>query len=364
METVQVDVLIIGAGVVGCAIASKISEKFEGQSIVIIEAGPRIAEGVTSRNSGVIHAGIYYKPGSLKADLCIRGNQLLYEWALKKNVAHKKMGKLIIARGKQQEVGLHHIFENAKASGAPGLRLVGKNEITELEPEISGDEAIFSSETGIVDPFELSQSLLYDAQNSGATLMTSCKALGIECLSSGDYQITTNQCIINAPVVINSAGLNADEVSNFAGIKKYEIYPCRGDYFNLKSVKKFTRLIYPVKDPSDPGLGVHLTIDLAGQYKLGPDVEYVLRKDDFTSATEKLERFRLAAENLLGPIPSDALSYNSCGIRPKLRSPLEKVEKDFVISQDKPGFINLVGIESPGLTASLAIAEKVCDALS
>jgi L-2-hydroxyglutarate oxidase LhgO len=356
MEKVQFDVLVIGAGVVGAATASALARK--KFSVIVVEAGPRIAEGVTSRNSGVIHAGLYYPSSSVKAETCIRGKSLLYEWARAKNVPHKQIGKLIIATAESQLANLEAIYQNALASGAAGLELLSEHQIMQGEPAIKAVRAIYSKETGIVDQFELTKSFLTDAEENEAMLLLNCKVESIE-RTSGGYSIGSTRGPIEAGMVINAAGLASDEIAALAGVHKYKIYPCKGNYFRLRSPKHFNHLIYPVKDPASPGLGVHLTIGLDGGYRLGPDAEFVSSKEDFSEAKHKQKDFFESACKLLGAENIESVEYDTCGIRPKLRAPHEKEEKDFVVSEDLPGLINLIGIESPGLTASMAIAEKV-----
>ena len=355
-DLVEIDVLIIGAGVIGCAVASQLSSK-SNLSIAVLEAGPRIAEGTTSRNSGVIHAGLYYPPESLKAQACIRGNALLYEWAEKSGVPFKRIGKLVVAQGEGQRAELEKTFKNAKLSGASGLSLLGKKEVNALEPHITHDSALWSPQTGVVDPYELSRSLRLDAESKGVHFLLNTPVTQIDReIGLSTYLVATRDEKFRSRIIINCAGLHSDEIARMVGIDQYVIYPCRGNYFSFRPVHRYQHLIYPVKDPLSPGLGVHLTIDIAGRYKLGPDVEYVDSKTDFSPAEHKLESFHIAAQKLFGSFPASQLSFDSCGIRPKLRSPDDKAEKDFVLSEDLPGFINLIGIESPGLTSALALA--------
>ncbi len=306
MAQTDVEVAIVGAGVVGCAAASLLAAR--GRSVALLEAGPRIAEGVTSRNSGVIHSGLYYPPGSLKARTCVRGNRLLYQWAAAHGVAHAKVGKLVVARDEADVPALEELFANARASGAPGIALVN----------------------GQCD----------------------ARVLGI----SGGWDLDTERGPIRAARVINSAGLYADEIAALAGAGRYRIHPCRGDYFHLGGAS-YRHLIYPARKRGALGLGVHVTLDLAGRVRLGPDAEYCASKEDFTPREDKLAAFAQAARRLLGDVREDQLAWDGCGIRPKLRAPGESEEKDFVLSEDRPGFVNLIGIESPGLTAALALAE-------
>ena len=347
--------VVIGAGVVGAAVAQRLASQ---HSLFVLEAFDRVAEGVTSRNSGVIHSGLYYPPKSLKAQLCIRGKTLLYDWVRKKEVPHLQTGKVIVATHTEEEIELESIFRNAMESGASGLERWTGEKLRLRLPGLRGTMALFASETGVVDPVAFTKSLLNDAESQGAMVLTRAKVLKIRKENLG-YVLETTRGEIFSKNVVNAAGLHSDEVAKLAGVDTYKIYPCRGDYFRFKSPEKFDMLIYPVKAKGAPGLGVHLTLDVDGGMRLGPDAEYVNSKEDFSSREDKKERFRKSAEKLFGPIRDDQLEYDQCGIRPKLRAPHETEEKDFVVSQDLFGFINLVGIESPGLTASMAIAEFV-----
>ncbi len=349
----RVDIAVIGGGVLGCAVAAALADG--SRSVLLLEAGPRVAEGVTSRNSGVIHSALYYPPGSLKAETCVRGNRLLYEWCARKGVTHAKTGKLVVARGPSQLDALAKLEKNAKAAGAPGVEIIGRDAVRAKEPAIDADAALWCPETGIVDPAELTGSLLLDAESRDAMALTNAR---VTALAPG-WKLETTRGPVEAERVVNCAGLHADEVARLAGVDRWTIHPCRGDYFTYASPVKYRHLLYPVKDPASAGLGVHLTLDTAGRYKLGPDAEYVSRKDDFSSREDKLDAFHAAAEKLLGPVEKRRLAYDTCGIRPKLRGPHEAEEKDFVLAQDPPGLIHLIGIESPGLTAALALAERV-----
>jgi L-2-hydroxyglutarate oxidase LhgO len=346
----DVEVAIVGAGVVGCAAASLLAAR--GRSVALLEAGPRIAEGATSRNSGVIHSGLYYPPGSLKARTCVRGNRLLYEWAAAHGVAHAKVGKLVVARDEADVPALEELFANARASGAPGIALVNGAFVRAREPSLQCAAAIWCPETGIVDAVALARSLAHDAVQRGAMLLVNARVLGI----SGAWDLDTERGPIRAARVINSAGLYADEIAALAGAGRYRIHPCRGDYFRLGGAW-YRHLIYPARKRGALGLGVHVTLDLAGRVRLGPDAEHCASKEDFTPREDKLAAFAQAARRLLGDVREDQLAWDGCGIRPKLRAPGESEEKDFVLSEDRPGFVNLIGIESPGLTAALALAE-------
>lgn len=352
----EVDVAIVGGGVVGCAAASSLTRA--GRSVLLLEAGPRLAEGVTSRNSGVVHSGLYYAPGSLKARTCVRGNALLYEWVRARGVPHAKTGKLVVARDSQEVVDLEALESNARAAGAPGVTLVSSAFVQEREPTLDTAAALWCPETGIVDSVELARSFATDAAERGALVLTQARVLRIE-RRGPSYHLETARGPVRAERVVNAAGLYADEVAVLAGVAKYRIHPWRGDYFRFMPATPYRHLIYPVRRRGAASLGVHLVLDLAGGYRLGPDVEHVARKDDYSPREEKLGAFLAAARALLGEVRAGQLAYDGCGIRPKLRAPSDQEEKDFVVAEDLPGFVNLVGIESPGLTASLAIAELV-----
>ncbi len=351
----EVDVAVVGGGVVGCAVASALARG--RQSVVLLEGGDRLGDGVTSRNSGVIHSGLYYSPRSLKAQTCVRGNALLYEWAKARGVPHKRPGKLVIARDSAAVTELEALAANARANGAPGVALVTSEFVRAREPSIEATGALWCPQTGIVDAVELTRSLATDAAEHGALVLTRARVRAIA--RDGAYQLETDRGPIRAARVVNAAGLHADEVAALAGVTRYRIHPWRGDYFRYSPRARHQHLIYPVRKRGAAGLGVHLTLDLAGGCRLGPDVEPVQRKDDYSPREEKLPAFLEAARALFGDVSADQLAYDGCGIRPKLRAPGDPEEKDFVLSEDLPGFVNLIGIESPGLTAALALAERV-----
>ena len=349
---------IVGGGVVGCAVASAFAR--HGRSVLLLEGGPRLADGVTSRNSGVIHSGLYYRPGSLKARTCVRGNALLYDWMSAKGVPHARIGKLVVARDPQEVPDLEALAVNACAANAPRVELVASSFVRSREPTLEAAAALWCPDTGIVDAVELARSFATDAAERGALLLTQARVVGIERPGSA-YQLETMRGPVRAERVVNAAGLNADEVAALAGVTKYRVHPWRGDYFRFTPAARYRHLIYPVRRRGAASLGVHLTVDLAGRYRLGPDVEYVDRKDDYSPREDKLGAFLAAARTLLGDVKPEQLAYDGCGIRPKLRAPSDQEEKDFVVAEDLPGFIDLVGIESPGLTASMALAELVLE---
>ncbi|MEZ4448874.1 MAG: FAD-dependent oxidoreductase [Nannocystaceae bacterium] len=351
------DLVIIGAGVVGAAIAAAAADG--RRSVLVLEAGAREGGGVTSRNSGVIHSGLYYPPTSRKARTCLRGQALLYAWAADHGVAHARTGKLVVARSLDHVAALEALAANAAAAGAQGLRLCDGAEAAALEPALpTVAAALWCPNTGVVDPHGLTRSLRAAAERQGAIFALRAPVTAIT-PTSGGFAVESGDDVVLAGAVVNAAGLEADRVAAMIGVDEFTIYPCRGDYFRLRARGRYRRLVYPVRPPGSPGLGVHLTLELDGGVRLGPDAEYVDARDDFRPRADKHAAFHAAAEALLGPIDPDDLRYDGCGIRPKLRAPGEAAERDFVVHVGPAGCVHLIGIESPGLTAALALAEEV-----
>lgn len=359
MSELSFDVAVIGAGVVGCALASRIART--GRSVVLLEREAREATGTTSRNSGVIHGGLYYPPDSRKAQSCVAGNRLLYAWAGAHGVSHRKTGKLVVARDEEEMEALGQLLNNAARSGAGGCRLISGTQLRQLEPDLPPRTgALLSEHTGIVDPHELTRSYLVDAQQHGAEFVHSAGVDRIETLAAG-YSIYSARGQIAVARIVNAAGLFADEIAAMVGLVR-PIRACRGDYFRLRTKQRYRHLVYPVKRPNDPGLGVHLTIELDGSYRLGPDWTWVDSKTDYRPAPEKHAAFLESARRLLGPLEPGQLTYDSCGLRPKLTGPGDPAA-DFEIHESPPGVTHLLGIESPGLTAALALADEVASSL-
>jgi L-2-hydroxyglutarate oxidase LhgO len=356
-----VDVAVIGGGVIGCAVAESLSRR--GLEVMLLEAGASLGSGITSRNSGVIHSGLYYQPDSLKAQACVRGNRLLYEWAARHDVWHRKTGKLVVARLAHQIPELDRLQSNAIASGARGLMRLSAVDVAKIEPALTCSEALLCQESGIVDPHDLVLSLRAAAEAQGAVFVLHASVDAVD-RAAGKYQLHTTRGAVAAERVVNAAGLASDLIAAMVGFDRHPIFPCRGDYFLLSTPATYRHLIYPVKDPHDPGLGIHLTLNRAGAYRLGPDAEYIGVRDDFRPAEHKRDVFLAAARQLLGPLRPDQVKYDGCGIRPKLRAPNESTEKDFVLEEFPEGFVQLIGIESPGLTASLDLAERVAAILA
>lgn len=358
-KTRQGEVIIVGAGVVGCAVAAKLTNM--GFSVILLEKNSRPADGVTSRNSGVIHAGLYYPKGSLKAESCLLGYPKLYEWCEKRGVSHKKLGKWIVGKI-EDEAELREQLENAISCGASGLSWGKKTELQDLRNfGISAQVGFFSANTGIVDPYAYTRSFLVEAEEGGASLVLNTNVLGVE--RSGErllLQTTNGEAYCD--YLINCAGLNSDDIHNMMGYSDVDIYPYRGDYFRIRKKISCENLIYPVKKKNSPGLGVHLTIELDGSCKLGPDVTIVNSKEDFSAPenlAEKQQQFWQAAKSFMPDLQLEDLAYDTCGIRPKLRAPDEKVEKDFILKKYDRNYIAALGIESPGLTAAIDLADRV-----
>jgi L-2-hydroxyglutarate oxidase LhgO len=366
--TEKVDCVVIGAGVVGLAVARALAVR--GRETVVLEAATTIGTGTSSRNSEVIHAGIHYAPGSAKAKLCVAGRQILYSYCEARGIEHRRCGKLIVAADQEQVRALEKIETTARANGVADLRWLSAAEARDAEPALSCVAALLSPSTGIVDSHGLMLALRGDIEDAGGTVALRvpvtrgrCKpdAIHLEVGSEGPIELA-------ASVVVNSAGLQAQDLARrIDGIPKPSIPPsfyAKGNYYLLQGKAPFRHLVYPVPEPG--GLGVHLTLDLAGQAKFGPDVEWV-EKLDFTVDPGRAERFYPIIRRYWPGLHDGALRPGYAGIRPKLSGPGEPAA-DFLIQGEEAhgvrGLINLYGIESPGMTAALAIAEQVADAVA
>jgi len=349
------------------AVAYELSKAHK--DIVVIEQHHSFGQETSSRNSEVIHAGIYYPTGSFKHKTCIEGKELLYEFLQNNNIVHEKIGKLIVAINKDEVTDLEALLEQGLKNGVSDLKWLNKNEITAIEPNIRAEAAIFSPSTGILDSHSLMKRLAEHFLDSGGTIayntqfMVAGKTkdgfeLTVEDPDEGTFRFSTR-------ILINSAGLDSDKVSGLLGLNsdEYRLKPCKGDYFrvNLARAKLIKRLVYPVPKHGRAGLGIHATPDLAGGLRLGPDDEYV-EKLDYRIDESKKVKFYESVKSFLPFIKQDDLFPDTSGIRPKLQGPGEDF-RDYIIRHEAEegltGFINLVGIESPGLTACLAIAKIV-----
>jgi L-2-hydroxyglutarate oxidase LhgO len=358
--TEKLDCVIIGAGVIGLAIARALA--LAGREVIVLEAAETIGTGTSSRNSEVIHAGIYYEKDSIKARLCVSGKQALYAYCAERGISHRRCGKLIVATDAAQLVGLAAIERKAIANGVLDLRNLSAEEARALEPELQCVGALLSPSTGIVDSHALMMSLQGDAEAAGASFVYHAQLQGgqvnydgIELLVQGErWRATT---------VINCAGNNAPEVARtLLGLETRFIpraYYAKGNYFSCVARAPFSHLIYPA--PEMAGLGVHLTLDLAGRARFGPDVEWV-DVPNYTVDPRRADRFYAEIRKYWPTLPELSLQADYAGIRPKLSGD-GGATQDFRIDDVRvhgvPGLINLFGIESPGLTASLALADYV-----
>ncbi|HEX2919966.1 MAG TPA: NAD(P)/FAD-dependent oxidoreductase [Bacteroidales bacterium] len=359
---------IIGGGVIGLAIAEELSLHFP--ELFLLERHSSFGQETSSRNSEVIHAGIYYPEGSLKARFCVEGNILLYEYCRKFDIPHSKCGKLIIASTQGEVAILENIKRSALKNGV-NLEVIERERLSIMEPEVSAIKALLSPTTGIVDSHSLMKRFETNTINNGGNVVYKCEVIAVKKINDG-YEVhvknadnTTFSFTTN--FLINCAGLEADKISEMVGIKdeKLRIVFCKGDYYKVRSTinKKIKRLIYPVPHPNMEGIGVHLTIDMAGGVRLGPDVEYLKTNIyDYRLSGNKKEAFFQSAKKFLPSLRFDDISPDMAGIRPKIQKPGEP-QKDFYIKEESSrglkGFINLVGMESPGLTSCIAIAKYV-----
>lgn len=363
------EITIIGAGVVGLAIAETISKKFH--DVFLIEKHTTFGQETSSRNSEVIHAGIYYPQGSLKAKLCVEGKTLLYDYCRAYDIPFNNCGKLIVATSVEEIQVLEGIKKSANNNGVTDLTMLESGQVALMEPSIYALKALFSPSTGIVDTHSLMKRFETNAINNGSQIVYGSEVTGIRKIDNG-YEITLldsdkNIYCFTSRFVINSAGLTSDRVSEKAGLSdnKLKIMFCKGEYFRLNPPKNrlLNRLVYPVPLHNLEGIGIHVTIEMDGGVKLGPDVTYLESNIyDYKVTPLKQDAFFRSARKFLPFLEFDDLTPEMAGIRPKIQKPGEPV-KDFYINEESErgyrGFINLIGIESPGLTSSLSIANYV-----
>jgi L-2-hydroxyglutarate oxidase LhgO len=364
------DVVVIGAGVVGLAIGRALTAK--GREVTVVDRHPAIGMETSSRNSEVIHAGIYYPTDSLKAQFCVRGRAMLYDYAASRHIAHARCGKLIIANGDQAEAGLRKILSAANAAGVDDLHWLDKAAIATCEPEVTGSLALYSPSTGIIDSHGLMLAYLSEIEAGGGNFVANTRIAKIEPLPGGGFRIriVDEEDAVTCHTLVNSAGLwsgrVASEIDGMNSAAIPEIRYARGVYFTLDGGKPpFTHLVYPLPDTAS--LGVHATLDLAGQVRFGPDVEWIDDPENYYVDPARATNFVEAIADYWPGIRGRTLIPAYAGIRPKLCGPGDP-PADFRI--DGPaetgiaGLCCLYGIESPGLTSSLAIGEYVADLLA
>jgi L-2-hydroxyglutarate oxidase LhgO len=360
----KADCIVIGAGVVGLAVARALA--LAGREVIVLEAGDCIGSGVSSRNSEVIHAGIYYPAGSLKAKLCVAGRKQLYAYCETHHVPCKPCGKYIVATDEQQQSKLQAILEKARVNGVDDMVLLDQEEMRRREPKIKCLSALLSPSTGLIDSHAYMLSLQADLEEAGGVVVFNAVVSGgavINDVLELSVQSGDSSSQLAATTVVNCAGLGGDKLAHtIAGIKR-ETLPtysyAKGNYFTYAGKSPFSSLIYPV--PNEYGLGIHVTHDMAGNLRFGPDVEWV-DELDYEVAPERCETFYEAIRSYWPELPDDSLLPAYSGIRPKINGK-GLAAADFVIQgageHGVTGLINLFGIESPGLTASLALADYV-----
>jgi L-2-hydroxyglutarate oxidase LhgO len=361
----KLDAVVIGAGVVGLAVARELAGA--GREVVILEAEDAIGTHTSSRNSEVIHAGIYYPKGSLKARSCVAGRERLYEYCVAHGVPHRRSGKLIVSTSEAQHAELLSLQKRAHANGVTDVVGMTRAQAAALEPEVSCTAALYSPSTGIIDSHALMLAYLGDAEDRGA--MLALRSSFEKAFFNKDRFVlhVTGADPIEARVLVNSAGLRAPSVARSIegfdpSLAPRELY-AKGNYYALAGRAPFSRLVYPVPEPG--GLGVHVTLDLAGQARFGPDVEWV-EGIDYRVDPERAARFYAAIRRYWPGLRDGALAPGYAGIRPKTAGPGEPAS-DFAVqgplAHRVPGLVNLFGIESPGLTSSLALAAMVLEEL-
>ena len=368
----EVDVVVVGAGVVGLAAAAALARC--GREVVVIERHGRIAQETSSHNSQVIHAGLYYPAGSLKAEFCVEGRERLVARCRKEGIPHRICGKLVVAT-RSEEIGrLEALRRTGAANGASGLALVDAAAAREREPHVHAVAALWSPGTGVVDAHGLCVSFAAEAEVHGARLALRTRVVAVE--RSGDaYRVVGEgpggeRSAVRAAALVNAAGLKADALAACVGLDVdalgYRIHPCKGDYFSLApgAPVRLNGLVYPLHDQA--GLGVHATVDLDGRVRFGPDATYVDRVS-YQVDPRKAESFADAVRRYLPSLRSEWLEPESAGVRPKLAAPGQAF-RDFVVCEESerglPGWVNLIGIDSPGLTAAPAIGERVARLLA
>jgi glycerol-3-phosphate dehydrogenase len=357
------DIIIVGAGVVGNAIARELSRyKLD---IAVLEKELDVGMGTSSRNSGVLHSGIHYRPGTLRARVNIQGNSLMGDLCRDLKVKMQYIGKLTVARDDVDIDTLHALKDQGEANGVPGLEIIGRDRMQKIQTGVGGIKALWSPTTGIICPYGLTIALAENAHENGVRYFLGSRVTSIEKNEQNFTVNTETGGIFSAPIVVNAAGLYADRICGMLGIGEYRIYPCRGEYLILDKRLKdsLSVLVYPAPRKGGAGLGIHLTNTVDGNILIGPSNEYIDHPGDYASTEESMALLRKEGHALLPGIVSSDFIRSFSGLRAKQTPPEEGGFKDFVIEsrKDIPGLINLVGIESPGLTSSPAIASMVRD---
>ena len=364
----SVDICIVGAGVIGLALARELVSAFPSRQIVVLEQHSHIGMETSSHNSEVIHAGIYYAPGSLKARCCVRGKELLYDYCNTLSIPYKRTGKLIVANRTEQSA-LEAILQRAQANGVNTLQFIKKDQIAAMEPNVHADIALWSPETGIIDSHDYMQHLLREAQSGGVVLACRTKLLQTQVTDQDGFELRlqsgAEELTLRTRVLINCAGLHAVSVAGAIDGLDPACIPhiqfIKGSYMRLSGKSPFTHLIYPVPDPAYRGLGIHATLDLGGQCRFGPDIEAV-NSLDLSVDPARIPLFEKEIRRYYPELDAQRLHTDYAGIRPRLITNNGEPADFLIQNADKhriSGLWQLFGMESPGLTASLAVAELV-----
>ena len=358
----KVNVLIIGAGVIGFAVGKVLSEEFE--DVVIVEQEKSFGRHTSSRNSEVIHSGIYYPQNSLKARFCLEGNEMLYDFAKNHNIPHKKTGKIVVVTSEEELPSLYELKENGEKNHVLGLSIIDESECKKLEPQITAIKGLFVPSTGIIDTHKLMQKLESESEKNDAFVVYDMKVISIRKTDKTYIVEFSDGEIFEANILINCAGLICEEIAKMVGIdtikNNLKIHWCKGEYFRTTKIKDIDHLVYPLPDPRGISLGIHLVIDLNGEIRFGPSAYYVDELD--YAMTDKYKKDFFDSVSKYIKIDEKNLNMDDCGIRAKLQGPNDNF-RDFHIKEETekgyPNFINLMGIDSPGLTSCLSIAEEV-----
>jgi glycerol-3-phosphate dehydrogenase len=365
------EIIIIGAGVVGCAIARELSE-FQCRTLVVEQCSD-VGFATSSRNSGVLHSGIHYTPGSLRAAHAVRGNEMTVNLCRKLGVPYRRTGKLTVAHTPDQEKDLIKLLKQGEENGVPGLSIIAREEMERIQPGISGFKALLSETTGIISPYEYTIALAEQAHERGTDFRFDANVINIE-YTNRLYTITIEHTrdrsreTVRTKTLVNAAGLGSDTIARMLGVNDYTIYPCRGEYYVIdkRLGGSLNTLIYPVPGFHSSGLGIHLTQTVEGVILIGPSNEYITDKEDLATTEEVMQQLKREGRNLLPGLSDHDFIRSFSGIRPKLTPPELGGFGDFVIDDTSgpPGSIILTGIESPGLTAAASIAQEVVQRLS